>query len=51
MTKEQLLYKLTGSETPKFLTDRENKMVDIFLGIVNDLEQKPSSLKISNRGT
>lgn len=40
MKKEQILYKLTGTENPKFLTDRENKMVDVFLGIVNDLEQR-----------
>jgi len=43
MTREQLLYKITGSETPKFLTDRENRMVDLFIGIVNNLEQQISN--------
>lgn len=36
MTKEELLYKLTGTETPRFITEREDKMIDIFLELINN---------------
>jgi len=38
MTREELNYKLTGTETPKFLTERENKIIDICLGLINSAE-------------
>lgn len=31
MTREELLYVLTGTEEPKFITERENEMIDKFL--------------------
>jgi hypothetical protein len=38
MKKEELLYILTGTETPKFLTERELKMVDQFLVLIGDMK-------------
>lgn len=38
MTKEKLLYKLTGTETPKQLTEREKCMIDQFLIILKEQE-------------
>ena len=48
MTRENLLHKLTGTETPKFLTERENKMIDIFLTLINQRreDRKVESIKI-----
>lgn len=39
MTKETLLYKLTGTDTPRFLTEREQKIVDTCLQLINETEQ------------
>lgn len=39
MKREELLYKLTGTEEPMFLTERENKMIDIFLEILEQSRQ------------
>jgi hypothetical protein len=38
MTKEELNYKITGTETPTFVSERENKIIDICLEIINELE-------------
>jgi hypothetical protein len=36
LSKPELLYKLTGTETPKFITERENCMIDKFLTLFNE---------------
>jgi hypothetical protein len=38
MKREELLYKLTGTETPRFVNERENTIIDKCLEIINDLE-------------
>jgi len=38
MTKEDLYYKLTGTEIPKFINERENIIIDKCLVIINDRE-------------
>lgn len=40
MTKEHLLYKLTGTETQKNITTREGVLIDKCLSLINDLEQR-----------
>lgn len=40
MTKEQLLYQLTGTETPRFITERENVMINIFMRILGECEEE-----------
>ena len=40
MTKTDLLQKLTGTEMPKFITEREDKIIDICLSVINNLEQR-----------
>ena len=47
MTKETLLYKLTGTDTPRFLTEREQNIVDACLELINDAEQlhKPNVMQ------
>lgn len=39
MTKETLLYKLTGTETPRNLTKREQQIVDTCLQLITNAEQ------------
>jgi len=38
MTKDYLYYKLTGTEIPKFINERENIIIDKCLEIINDRE-------------
>lgn len=45
MTKEILLHKLTGTETPKHLTAKEMRIVDLCLKIINDCEEETSLVK------
>lgn len=40
MTRENLLYILTGTETPKFLTERENKMIDVFMSMFQEQREE-----------
>ncbi len=44
MKKEELHYKLTGTETPVYLTTREKVMIDKFLKIIKETEQGNSEL-------
>lgn len=37
MTKPELHYYLTGTETPMFLTEREKVMIDKFLELLNPI--------------
>ena len=39
MEKQKLLYKLTGTETPRFISEREDVIIDKCLVIINDLEK------------
>jgi hypothetical protein len=39
MTREMLLYKLTGVENPKFITERENVIINKCLTIINEGQQ------------
>ncbi len=36
MNRAQLLYKLTGTENPRYLTEREKVMIDKFMGILDN---------------
>lgn len=36
MTKPELLYKLTGTEKPRFITERENAIIDKCLDLINE---------------
>ena len=47
MKRDNLLYKLTGTETPKFITERENVIIDKCLRLINDLESDVNNLDIS----
>jgi len=38
MKKEELLYILTGTENPLFLTEKEKKLIDQFLVLLGDME-------------
>lgn len=40
MKKEELLYRLTGNENPKFLTEREKFMIDKFIEILDEQQSK-----------
>jgi hypothetical protein len=46
MKKENLLYKLTGTETPKFINERENVIIDKCLNLINNLESEVENLTI-----
>ncbi len=39
MMRETLLYKLTGTETPKFITEREDVIINKCLDIINGIKQ------------
>lgn len=43
MKKEELLYKLTGTEEPQFVNERENVIIDKCLEIINEKEQELQS--------
>ena len=45
MEKKDLLYKLTGTEEPKFITEREKIMIDKFLEILNQ-ESIPKQVSV-----
>ena len=47
MKREDLLYKLTGTETPLFISERENVIIDKCLNLINDLESEVKNLDIS----
>lgn len=38
MTKSELYYKLTGTETPRFITEREECIIVTCLSLINDIE-------------
>jgi hypothetical protein len=40
MKREELLYKITGTETPQFVNERENVIIDKCLEIINEKEQE-----------
>ncbi len=39
MLKTELLYKITGTETPLFVSERENVIIDKCLEIINEKEE------------
>ena len=39
-TKEQLYYRLTGTETPQFITEREEVIINKCLDLINILEEE-----------
>ena len=46
MKKKELLHHLTGTEEPKFITDRESEIIDKCLVLINDrIPLSKSSLK------
>ena len=47
MKKSELLYKLTGTEDPQFITKREEKIIEIALEIINSKEEENNSIKES----
>lgn len=49
MERTKLLYILTGTETPKFITERENVMINKFLEILNKGIECPSCHNLSDR--
>jgi len=46
MTKPELLYMLTGTETPKHLTERENVLIDKCLAIINEKQAEGAQQKL-----
>jgi len=49
MTREELLYKLTGTEKPKFTTEREEILITKTLELINDLEAQLAIDSVSVR--
>jgi len=47
MTKEVLLYKITGTETPKFVSEREMCIIDKCLIIINEKDDEIKELSTS----
>lgn len=50
MEKQELFYRLTGTENPSFLTVREKKMVNNVLEIINSLEEENDILSKDKKG-
>lgn len=48
MEKQHLLYLITGTESPRFVSEREMCVVDICLKLINDREEEISDLKELN---